>query len=53
LAIEKIRIHTVQNSNANNRGYEKILHIRLPLEPSECHHNKLVNIPPNWGYRHS
>ena len=38
LAIEKIRIHTVQNSNANNRGYEKILHIRLPLEPSECHH---------------
>jgi hypothetical protein len=40
LAIEKIRIRTVRNSNANNRGYEKILHIRIPLEPSECPRNK-------------
>lgn len=40
-AIEKIRIRAVRNSNANNRSHEKILHFRLPLEPSECHHNEL------------
>ena len=41
LAIEKIKIRTVGNSNANNPGYEKILHIRLRLEPSHCFHNAL------------
>jgi hypothetical protein len=46
LAIKKIRIRTVRNSNANNRGYEKILHIRLPSEPNECHRNRLsINHP--------
>ena len=41
LAIEKIKIRAVGNSNANNPDYEKILHIRLRLEPSHCFHNAL------------